>query len=549
MSEKTKSAETTDKNVIDSPAKKPSSFVALKIFAVILLAGSLAGFFIPVYFSFADGGFKAITSASIIGENESMFMYFVHTLKTYFESEMLDYLKRAEFFRMVYHNKYLFGIALAELALIITTIVTLCTKKSVHGWFRASCVISFIVFTVYGGYLLAEKKQAFDLVLVFSALYVLALIIHTIAHGKKNCVLSFICFLLLAAGIVMALLFNFFGSEGVLASNAFNYFFDLGKYGILQIFTKEPTFPFPTAEAYQILTYVTILILAVNAMITACGMGFKKTGRFTVIRYFIQLALTVASLVLTILAVKPSVTNLIPFIVLTALVAVAFFASFICVCATRKNTKEKEKTTVEDALEKEMDEAAAEQESASANEPTAEGTEEESATVTQTVAAEEIQEASTPVTESVTTEEIQEASTLVTESVTTKEAKEEPVKEQPTAQPLQPQYYPPMPNIYINISPNGIITANGAGQNVPVYVKEEDDGVTDEFIETLSAKDRSEFKKTFLKGNAPAYMPEYKVGKDNKHFFDSVFVYLGKIRMDISESLLASIYDYMQKKK
>ena len=53
----------------------------------------------------------------------------------------------------------------------------------------------------------------------------------------------------------------------------------------------------------------------------------------------------------------------------------------------------------------------------------------------------------------------------------------------------------------------------------------------------------------FLQGKAPAYLPAYKTGADNSRFFDSIFVYLGKMRSVISDNLLGKIYDFMMENK
>ena len=77
----------------------------------------------------------------------------------------------------------------------------------------------------------------------------------------------------------------------------------------------------------------------------------------------------------------------------------------------------------------------------------------------------------------------------------------------------------------------------------------EEEEETDAFLRTLSPAEKREFNRVFLQGKAPAYLPAYKTGADNSRFFDSIFVYLGKMRSVISDNLLGKIYDFMMENK
>ncbi|MBO7736213.1 MAG: hypothetical protein J6S22_00075, partial [Clostridia bacterium] len=86
-----------------------------------------------------------------------------------------------------------------------------------------------------------------------------------------------------------------------------------------------------------------------------------------------------------------------------------------------------------------------------------------------------------------------------------------------------------------------------AAEEVQKELEEEEEA--DDFLKSLSPASKREFKKLFIDGKAAAYLPQYNIGGNNKRFFNSIFVYLGKIRTIISDNLLGEIYDYMMANK
>lgn len=70
-------------------------------------------------------------------------------------------------------------------------------------------------------------------------------------------------------------------------------------------------------------------------------------------------------------------------------------------------------------------------------------------------------------------------------------------------------------------------------------------GPTDSFIARLTDSEKIEFAKLFLEkiNGSYANLPDYVVGGDNKEFFSSIFVYLGKFRSIISDGLMNKIYN------
>lgn len=66
----------------------------------------------------------------------------------------------------------------------------------------------------------------------------------------------------------------------------------------------------------------------------------------------------------------------------------------------------------------------------------------------------------------------------------------------------------------------------------------------DSFLNSLTPSERAEFYAIFIdkrRGNF-YFLPEYEIGGDNKEFFQSMFIYLGKIMGSISDGLMNKIY-------
>ncbi len=86
---------------------------------------------------------------------------------------------------------------------------------------------------------------------------------------------------------------------------------------------------------------------------------------------------------------------------------------------------------------------------------------------------------------------------------------------------------------------------NNAGQETRIYtINTIYGGPVDEFMRKLTNDEKIEFAMTFIeksKGNI-GNIPEYVIGGNNRLFFSSVFIYLGRIRGLISDGLLNKMY-------
>ena len=88
-----------------------SSHIFVKVLSVLLLAGLVAGFFAPVYFSFVDGTFNVYLNGSILGgEGSSLFNLMLTGIQDFMAGSEKSF---ALFARLVWTNKYLYGIAVA----------------------------------------------------------------------------------------------------------------------------------------------------------------------------------------------------------------------------------------------------------------------------------------------------------------------------------------------------------------------------------------------------------------------------------------------------
>ena len=112
--------------------------------------------------------------------------------------------------------------------------------------------------------------------------------------------------------------------------------------------------------------------------------------------------------------------------------------------------------------------------------------------------------------------------------------------EQPVARPVKPlqprpiiQEFKPVPPVSEQPPQRPVYTID------TLYA-----GPIDEFIRKLSNDERIEFAQTFLEKNRGnlGSIPDYVVGGDNKKFFSSAFIYLGRIRGMVSDGLLNKMY-------
>ena len=399
-----------------------SSHIFVKVLSVLLLAGLVAGFFAPVYFSFVDGTFNVYLNGSILGgEGSSLFNLMLTGIQDFMAGSEKSF---ALFARLVWTNKYLYGIAVAGVLLLITTIITLFTRKAAPVWFRIGCIIAMLVLAFYGGNVLVDGTLTFDIVMITGAVAVIFMVIHAFSAGAKGVAPAF-CFILLIAALVVTALYSFMGEEDSFALSAAGYFFailrDVMRFAVGNI----SQFTAPAVQTYELIAYISFAVIVVNLVLTAIQMGLIKSNAFTVIRYLVQLGTSVAAIVMIALNVQTDdmLNLLIPSIVVAVFALIAVLLTVIAMVATRSKEEETEEEPETPALSQAMDAVA---------QPMAE----------QPVA--------------------------------------QPMAQQPVAQPMPAQplygygqqplygqqpypYYQPAPNVYININPStGAVTAQSA---------------------------------------------------------------------------------------
>lgn len=114
---------------------------------------------------------------------------------------------------------------------------------------------------------------------------------------------------------------------------------------------------------------------------------------------------------------------------------------------------------------------------------------------------------------------------------------------QPAVQPvyLQPVYAAPAPAP----APAAHAPASHTTGEIVYTAKEVYRGPTDSFISRLTDSEKIEFAKLFLEKINGSYtnIPDYVIGGDNKEFFSSIFIYLGKFRSLLSDGLMNKIYE------
>lgn len=124
----------------------------------------------------------------------------------------------------------------------------------------------------------------------------------------------------------------------------------------------------------------------------------------------------------------------------------------------------------------------------------------------------------------------------------------------PAPAPVQPQYVQPvyLQPVYaapapaaapVPAQPTTTVTASSDG--VVYTAKEVYRGPTDAFMSRLTDSEKIEFSKLFLEkiNGSFANVPDYVIGGDNKEFFASIFIYLGKFRSMLSDGLMNKFYN------
>ena len=486
----------------EKPAKKGNAHVGMKIVSVLLLAAMIAGLFIPFYFS-VDGKF-AVAEGAILGNGGKESVFFL----------MLSFLTSGSIsLETIVANKWIFGTVAAVVVILIFTIVTLCTRKAAPVWFRILGVLYLATFAAYGYYIFAVKGGAiaFDVLLVVPALAVLCTVIHGFVNGKGKAVVPFLCLLLLVGALVLSYLFALDGgTQKTLAAAAQEFYLPL--FSALVSLVGGKGFAFTAPALSQTLLYAAMGLLLVNVVFTYFQMGIIRNSVFSVIRYLAQLMLATAALVLVILDGGFS-TALLPFIAFVALALITTCLSLINRASRKKAaaTEEEEEEETEEEVLEEMETVAEDEEEEE------EPVEEEESEETEAPLEEEPEETEEPVAEEPEEEPVEEPAPVVEEEMDELERElYEQSRPVPSYNPRSYRY-----NAY------------------------RDEMQSDDFLRTLTPAGKREFKKIFLSGNAPAFLPEYEIGGDNTEFFDSLFLYLGKVRTIISDSLLSDIYDYM----
>lgn len=400
-----------------------SSHIFVKVLSVLLLAGLVAGFFAPVYFSFVDGTFNVYLNGSILGgEGSSLFNLMLTGIQDFMAGSEKSF---ALFARLVWTNKYLYGIAVAGVLLLITTIITLFTRKAAPVWFRIGCIIAMLVLAFYGGNVLVDGTLTFDIVMITGAVAVIFMVIHAFSAGAKGVAPAF-CFILLIAALVVTALYSFMGEEDSFALSAAGYFFailrDVMRFAVGNI----SQFTAPAVQTYELIAYISFAVIVVNLVLTAVQMGLIKSNAFTVIRYLVQLGTSVAAIVMIALNVQTDdmLNLLIPSIVVAVFALIAVLLTVIAMVATRSKEDETEEEPETPALSQAMDAVA---------QPMAEQ----------------------PV-----------AQPMAQQPVAQPMPAQQPVygygQQPPYGQPPYP-YYQPAPNVYININPStGAVTAQSA---------------------------------------------------------------------------------------
>ncbi|MDE6558139.1 MAG: hypothetical protein K2K39_03425 [Clostridia bacterium] len=114
------------------------------------------------------------------------------------------------------------------------------------------------------------------------------------------------------------------------------------------------------------------------------------------------------------------------------------------------------------------------------------------------------------------------------------------------AQPEPEPAYEPEPVVYAEplYEPAEPQPAEPKVNTVYIY-----SGDTDEFLDTLTDKEKYEFVDVFLKKSQGSVsgVPEYRINEDNSDFFPAVFVHINRYRNVVSDALMTKMYKQLGK--
>lgn len=315
----------------EQPNQATSSHGFLKFLSILLFAVFVAALFIPKYLQL--GSNVAWLSGSVVGKDQSVFFFVLNDMKG---------LKISELFTVINTHKTAWALIVCAVVLLITTIITLCTKKSAGGWFGVDCGILIIAGLPYAYICLAKDTKYIDLFLVACALALVLLIITAFVRGKGKNVVPVICFLALSVLMVLTCMYNFY--PGTTERSLF-----VGSTSTFLNVLKGNAGKF---ELYQTMTYITFGVLLLCWILTVFQIGtVKKTTWFTFIRYLVLFGLALASMIIimtnkTIVSDVGSYIKDYPYyIILVAVAFVILLLSLIAKLTAKKKVKVAEEET------------------------------------------------------------------------------------------------------------------------------------------------------------------------------------------------------------
>lgn len=331
-----------------------SSHGFLKFLCVLLFAVFAAGLFVPRYFNLSPFG---LATGSFAAKDQTVFSLVFENLKTIFS----DKLGASQAFTLMSGHKTAWFLAACAVVLLVTTIITLCCRKSAGGWFGIHCGVMIIVGLPYAYMCLLRETKCIDLFLVACTLALVFLLIAAFARGKGKNVLPVICFIALSALMVLTCMYNFFPRQNAsLYKNSTSLFTESARV-YFRIFKNLVTGKSSSILLYENMAYIMFGTLLVCWILTVFQLGtVKKTTWFTVIRYLALCGVAVASFVFVLMSdalwVQNDVWGYIKeypwYLVVIAVAFILFLLCLIAKISAKKKTK-RQKVAKEKAKEEE----------------------------------------------------------------------------------------------------------------------------------------------------------------------------------------------------
>lgn len=565
-----------------SETKKTGKYVPLITYLIAVVC-LLLGLFLPLF----DG--KNILALQLPGVLNSAFSKeLISTDKVFSLPFPIDLFGLGKVTFDIMAWAVLVYVAVTAISILALIPVIICTVKEKPAVARAFAYVmetaAVLVLSLY--VVLALELYEANIAISYNMLIalggaLLALILLNLFRKKGTGVLKTLLFLLSAVCLIALFDFGvlipsladkikvpFLGAEDK-GSSGITFLQLLFQSNYTEYLNLIPETKFKAASVLSTILGLTILINYIIDVISLSTNAKKLGLKFNIVRYGVEVAAAVA-LLITAAICKYKIGIMLIIIAVVAVVALAVNVLRLLLTIRREKAEEFEKefippvrrqpTMFAPPVKKEEPQpvtpikpAPARNENVIVERPVLMERLEPVPTVTDVVNSQPVTEYKSEPEYNVQPKPIAPARPPVQDIKPVQPVRQEPERYTPPqpVQPVQPvqavQPTQPAQPVQTTIQPatQPIVQTNDPSVETRIYtINTIYGGPTDDFIRKLSNDEKIEFARTFIEKSKGEIgnIPDYVIGGNNRMFFSSVFIYLGRIRGLISDNLLNKMY-------